>query len=527
MQSSWRRHELPSASATGVCQASIPSICRRSCFERWRSASALIRSWWTTLSGADAKILNPNGGAIALGRPLGGSGARLMTTLVYHMRDKGICYGLQTMCEGGGQANATILELLLDRPYPTARSGAAMDETHYDQFRKTIISAIWHELAPLADEIEEHEELPYDRLFPALREMRAFALTTPQHYGGLGLTMTQYVPIIAEFAKVHGGIRALVHVHNSFAHALFELGNERQRADLLPGCADGTKSIAFALTEPDHGTGSDVGTSASLQADEYVIEGRKWLITNSDFASHFIVICKVADRPSAILVERDRAGLTIEPLPELMGCKGGAHGLLTFKQVSVPRANLIGDEGRGLAAMEQALEISRVLVAASSLGTAERALDLSLNFAKARVTFGRPISDRQAVQRYIAEMTVDVHALRLLLADATAKSDAGKRIPAEASICKLFGLEAVGRVTDRALLVHGGIGYTRRHQVERLYRDARLNWLEEGTPTIQHLVIAREALNGAFPSGRDACRPASDLPVAGTGPSRSRGQAVR
>jgi acetyl-CoA acetyltransferase len=112
MQSSWRRHELPSASATGVCQASIPSICRRSCFGRWRSASALIRSWWTTLSGADAKILNPNGGAIVLGHPLGGSGARLMTTLVYHMRDKDICYGLQTMCEGGGQANATILELL-------------------------------------------------------------------------------------------------------------------------------------------------------------------------------------------------------------------------------------------------------------------------------------------------------------------------------------------------------------------------------------------------------------------------------
>jgi alkylation response protein AidB-like acyl-CoA dehydrogenase len=152
--------------------------------------------------------------------------------------------------------------------------------------------------------------------------------------------------------------------------------------------------------------------------------------------------------------------------------------------------------------MEETLEISRVFVASSSLGTAERALELSVEFSKGRVTFGKPIAERQAVQRYLAEMAVDVQALRMLLDDAAAKWDRGERIPAEASICKLFGLEAVGRVTDRALLVHGGIGYTRRHRIERLYRDARLNWLEEGTPTIQQLVIARELLQGSFPFTR-------------------------
>lgn len=375
-----------------------------------------------------------------------------------------------------------------------------MDATRYNGFREQIVEAIWRDLDPLEDEIEETERLPYDRLFPALRDMGAFALTTPAEYGGLGLTMSQYVPILAEFAKVQGGIRALVHVHNSFAHAISELADARQKAELLPGCADGSKSVAFALTEPDRGTGSDVGTRARIDGADYVITGRKWLITNSDFASHFLVICKVENRPSAILVERDRAGFTIEPLPELMGCKGGAHGLLTFTDVRLPRTNLLGEEGAGIATMEETLEISRVLVAASSLGTAERALELSTEFAKQRVTFGRPIADRQAVQRYLAEMAVDVHALRLLLKDATARCDAGQRIPAEASICKLFGLEAVGRVTDRALLVHGGIGYTRRHRIERLYRDARLNWLEEGTPTIQQLVIARQVLNGAFPA---------------------------
>jgi alkylation response protein AidB-like acyl-CoA dehydrogenase len=375
-----------------------------------------------------------------------------------------------------------------------------MDATAYEEFREQIVAAIWRDLDPLEDEIEETEKLPYDRLFPALRQMRAFALTTPEEFGGMGLTVSQYAPILAEFAKVQGGIRALVHVHNSFAHAIADLASDAQKAELLPGCAEGTKSVAFALTEPDHGTGSDVGTSARIDGDEYVINGRKWLITNSDFASHFLVICKVEGRPSAILVEHDREGFGREPLPELMGCKGGAHELLTFEDVRVPRANLLGEEGAGLATMEETLEISRVLVAAASLGTAERALELSTEFAAQRVTFGKPISERQAVQRYLAEMAVDVHALRLLLDDATAKWDAGQRIPAEASICKLFGLEAVGRVTDRALLVHGGIGYTRRHRIERLYRDARLNWLEEGTPTIQQLVIARQVVTGAFPA---------------------------
>jgi alkylation response protein AidB-like acyl-CoA dehydrogenase len=374
-----------------------------------------------------------------------------------------------------------------------------MDEVRYEEFHSDIVASIWRDIDPLEDEIEETERIPYDKLFPALREMGAFALLIPEEHGGLGLTMSQYVPILAEFAKVQGGIRALVHVHNSFAHAISTLASDEQKAALLPGCADGSKSVAFALTEPDHGTGSDIGTRARVDGEEYVISGRKWLITNSDFASDFLVICKVEERLSAILVERDRPGLTIEELPELMGCKGGAHGLLTFDEVRVERSNLIGEEGGGLQAMEEALEISRVLVAASSLGTAERALELSTEYARQRMTFGRPIADRQAVQRYLAEMAVDVHAMRLLLQDATAKWDREQRIPAEASICKLFCLEAVGRVTDRALLVHGGIGYTRRHRVERLYRDARLNWLEEGTPTIQQLVIARQLLKGDFP----------------------------
>jgi alkylation response protein AidB-like acyl-CoA dehydrogenase len=285
------------------------------------------------------------------------------------------------------------------------------------------------------------------------------------------------------------------------AHAVAAMASPEQAAGVLPGAAAGDRSIAFALTEPDHGTGADIGTTARRDNGKYVVNGVKHLITNSDFASHFILFAKTGEgrsesAVSALLVERETPGLHIEPLPETMGCRGGQHGRLTFTDAVVAADCLIGEEGRGLAQMEEALEISRVFVAASSLGTAERALELSVGYAQRRVTFGRPIAERQAVQRYLAEMATDVYALRQMLADAAAKWDGGQRIPAEAAMCKLFGLEAAGRVTDRALLVHGGLGYTRTFPLERLYRDARLNWLEEGTPTIQQLVIARQVLAG-------------------------------
>lgn len=376
-----------------------------------------------------------------------------------------------------------------------------MNDTEYTTFRDELFKRLWDEIAPFEQEIEEHEHIPKEKVFPLLRDMGAWGLLIPEEYGGAGLTVRQYLPVISELSKIHGGIRAVVHVHNSMAHAISDLANDAQKQEILPGAATCERSVSFALTEPDHGTGADLGTTASRDGDQYVINGRKWLITNSDFASHFIVFAKTnpdaGERGvSAILVERDTPGFSIEPLPETMGCKGGEHGLLTFEDVRVPVSNVLGEEGAGVSQMEEALEISRVFVAASSLGTAERAFELSLEHAKKRVTFGKPLAQRQAIQRYLAEMATDIYALRLMLTDCADRWDRHQRIPAEASMCKEFGLEAVGRVTDRALLIFGGIGYTRAHSIERLYRDARLNWLEEGTPTIQYMVAARRFLEG-------------------------------
>lgn len=375
-----------------------------------------------------------------------------------------------------------------------------MDVSTYERFRADLTASIWRDLAPFEETIEATEQLPYDRLLPLLNDMRAFSLLIPTEYGGLGLTMGQYLPIIGEFAKVHGGIRGIVHVHNSITLAFYKLADDRQRQQIMPGTPDVRHSVAIALTEPNHGTGKDIGTTARRDGDSYVLNGHKWLISNSDLASHFMVFALTdtdsAPKVSTFMVHRDAPGLIIEPMPELMGCKGGQHGHLSFTDVRVPASSVLGEVGDGIEKMVLALENSRVYVAASSLGVAERALELSIDYAKQRHTFGRPIAERQAVQRYLAEMAVDVYALRRMLADAADKADHGQRIPMEAAMCKIFGLEAVTRVTDRALLVHGGVGYTRGHSIDRLYRDARLNWLEEGTPTIQQSVIAQHVLAG-------------------------------
>src|SRR5689334_6395682 len=299
----------------------------------------------------------------------------------------------------------------------------------YERVREQILAAVWRDLAPLEDEIERTGALSLERLLPLLREMGAFALLILPSFGGHGMTVTQYLPLMAELAKIHGGIRGVVHVHNSITHAFWRVADDDQRARVLPGAARGERSVAIALTEPLHGTGRDVGTTGRIEGDEIVVTGDKWLISNSNLASHFLVFARIESpggpRPSCVLVERGRAGLRIEPMFDQLGCRGGQHGYLGLRAVRVPRANLLGGVGDGVALMDAALEVSRIYVAATSLGVAERCLELSAQYARERRTFGRPIASRQAVQRYLAEMAVDVYALRQMLADAAARADRG------------------------------------------------------------------------------------------------------
>lgn len=374
-------------------------------------------------------------------------------------------------------------------------------QEEYQSWLKEIKDFMWRELAPLVEEIENTDAIPMEKVIPLAKKKGLYRCVVPEKYGGLGLNATQYIPVLVEISKIHAGLRGIIHVQSSSAH-LFEMATEEQKAQYYPGIATGDILLAFALTEPDAGTGRDIKTTAKKDGNYYIINGNKHLISHCDTADIIEVVCYTnkelgANGVSVILVPKDAPGFSWEPNRPLMGAKGGMHGRLTFRNCKVPAENLLGGvEGKGLHDALHMLEISRVFIASTSLGTAERAFELSLDFSKKRVTFGKPIAEREMIRTYLADMAIDIYALRQMIADAARKIDEGKRIPAEASICKTFGQEMVLRVTSKAILVHGGISYTRVYPIEQLHRDAWLNTLEEGTPTIQRMVIARSFLEG-------------------------------
>jgi alkylation response protein AidB-like acyl-CoA dehydrogenase len=377
----------------------------------------------------------------------------------------------------------------------------------YLAFKRSISEFLWKEVDPLVAQMEETNHIPKEVLFPKFKEKGLFGLIVPEEYGGMGLTTSQYLPILAELSKVSGAIRALIHVHLTAARAVVVYGREEQKRELLPKIATGDLSIAFGITEANAGTGLDNKTAAVKKGDHFILNGEKHLITNADFTRMFMVSCYTKPRElgreamSALLVALDAPGFTLEPMPHLMGCKGLGHGILTFKDCVVPANNILGKEGQGIEIFLGELEASRVFVAASSMGTAERALELALDYAKKRVTFGKPIAQRESIRSLLADMAMDIYGLRLMLDDVAKKIDEGVQCPLEASITKTHGLETVRRVTDRAMLVFGGRSYLQSYPIERLVRESYLNVLEEGTPSIQRLVTARALLSGKLPWG--------------------------
>jgi alkylation response protein AidB-like acyl-CoA dehydrogenase len=375
----------------------------------------------------------------------------------------------------------------------------------YEAYRREAFDFLWYEVEPKAAAMERGE-VSAETLFPQFAEQGLFGLIVPREFGGLGLTTTQYLPFLAEYSKVSGVVRVLLHVHGTSARAVDHYGTEEQRAALLPAIASGESSMTFAITEPNSGTGMDIGMTATRNGEEWVVNGAKHYITNADFADQHLVCVRTGepgDRRglTALVIPTDTAGFTIEPMPQMMGNNGPWHGVLRFENARVPLDSLIGAEGDGLDVFLGELEPSRVFVAASSLGTAERALEIALDFSKQRITFGKEIGKRPSVQSELAEMARDTYALRLVLDDVSAKLDRGEPCALEASIAKLLGLETVMRVTDKALDVVGGRAYFADYPypLERLYRESRINALEEGTPSIQRLVMARALLSEEVP----------------------------
>lgn len=375
----------------------------------------------------------------------------------------------------------------------------------FEEYRRRVFDFLWREVEPLIDGIERAHAVPED-LFAKLGAHGLWGLVIPERYGGRGLTNREYLPMLAEMAKIGGIIRVILHVHNTAARAVVHYGTEAQKQRYLPRLAGGQSSMSFAITEPESGSGADVATLAERQGDHYRVNGAKHFITNADFADLHLVCCRTAKDGgrrgfTALVIPNGTPGFTIEPMPPIMGNNGPPHCILRFTDARVPADSLIGEEGDGLDVFLGELEPSRVFVAASSLGAAERALEIALDYAKRRSTFGKPIAARDGVRANLADMATDVYALKLMLDDCAAKLDRGEACALEASIVKLFGLDVVRRVTDKAMEVLGGRGYFQNYPYpfERLYREARINVLEEGTPTIQRLVIARALLEAPVP----------------------------
>ncbi len=369
-----------------------------------------------------------------------------------------------------------------------------------EKYRLAVRELVRTELDPLAIEMENTARIP-DKMIPLLRQAGLFGLRPPPEYGGKGLSFSQYYPILKEIAGCQGTVRMLVHCYNGTWTMMYRHGSEAQKKKYIPMSASGEGFLAFALTEPGTGTGVDIKTSARKAGNKYVISGKKHLISLADIARVFYVVAYTGDRSlgakgtSMLLVPPDAPGLKIIPHKEMMGNRGCYHAILEFNDCEIPAENLLGREGEGLdIALRTFLDISRLSIAVSCLGVAERMLELSTDYARNRVTFGKPIAERQLVQQMLADMATDIFALRCMVADCARKYDEGKLVGVDSSMCKLFGLEATRRVSDMALNIHGGMGTEKSFIIERMYRDARELWFEEGTPSVQRLVIGRDVL---------------------------------
>ncbi|WP_245630141.1 acyl-CoA dehydrogenase family protein [Alicyclobacillus acidiphilus] len=377
-----------------------------------------------------------------------------------------------------------------------------MKDRTFDEWMEDVKSYVRGPASVWAKRIEESGAVPA-AIWQELNERGYLRLAAPRDYGGVGLSFREYLLLLEQFAGMHGSMRVIVHVMNSLWRSIDGKATPEQRETFVLPFIRGEHKVTFTLTEPHSGSGADIKTTARRVGDEYLVNGEKWMIIFSDVADFFLLFCRLegstgSEGTLALLVPRDAPGLDIELMPPAMGVTGTAHGHLRLTDCRVPAANRLGGEGDGLeVAFRGFLDPSRTAIGMTCVGAAGRALELAANHALERVTFGQPLAKRQTIQMWLAEMATDIQAAKQLVLYAADKFDAGLPITTEAAMAKLFGTEMLQRVTDKALQIHGGPGYFKSSEIERIYRDARMQRFEEGTAEIQKMVIARDVLDRA------------------------------
>jgi len=350
-------------------------------------------------------------------------------------------------------------------------------------------------LNPMSAPLEEEERLPKE-LVEELRKGRFFGLTVPKEYGGLGWSAVEWFTVLEELSKAYATIRLIAHTMNGlFWRPILHFGTEEQKKKYLPKLASGEIWAANSLTEPEAGTGKDINSKAVLDGDHYVLNGRKWLITLfPGYTKLIYAFAATEEGITSFLVDVPAEGLSLEPMEKMMGCVGPRHFNVIYNNCRVPVENVLGEKGSGLDVAFGMLHLSRVSIAFCCVGLAQQMLDLAIAYAKKRSTFGKLLAKRQAIQNNVAQMGTEIQAARLLAYEAAWKFDQGQDIVTEAAMAKLFAEQVVTRVSELALRMHGGIGYTKAYPLERHFRDVRSFHFEEGTEEIQKLLIARQLL---------------------------------
>ena len=379
-------------------------------------------------------------------------------------------------------------------------------EKQFQDYLKQIRALAEGPFEEIQKEVEVTNKFPKEFFDLAIKnDLYRFYL--PEEFGGFGFNELQILMVQEEFSRGPGGMR--MHLHHAADmnwRILYDFGKEEIKKECMHKFADKTIYANFAITEKTGGTGADLHTTAVKDGDDYVINGEKWLISHTDCSDYTYVIAVTNpnaskdDRLSAFFVPVNTPGFETITMPHMMGCRGAGHAGLKFTNMRVNKKYLLGKEGEGLKIAMHSLSVSRTHIAMSNLGMAQRMLEMTIKRAKDRVTFGKPLVARQAIQQSIADMGTEIHALRMMIYDFANDFDNGKNdtIEMKAAMCKLHSINTVKLVSDYMLEIFGGIGYFEDCEygpVERMYRDCRAMWLEEGPRTVQRLTAARKLID--------------------------------
>lgn len=351
------------------------------------------------------------------------------------------------------------------------------------------------EIKPVATQIDENEEIPRS-LIDKIAEVGLFGTVFPEEYDGGGFGEVGYCIAQEEIGRGCLSTATMIGAHMSIgANAIFIGGSEELKQKYLPKLCTGEWIAAFGLTEATAGSDSfNVRTRAELDGDHWVLNGEKLWITNGALADVISVFARTTRGVTAFVVETAWDGYSAGPKEKKMGIRGSMTNAVTFKDVRVPKENLIGQEGRGFLTAMKTLDAGRLGLGACCIGAAKEMIELSSRYAKERRQFDAPIANFEAIQFMLAEMWMITYAMESIVYRTAADYDAGKKISTQSAAVKLFCSEGLDKVVDSAVQIHGGMGYSRELPVERMYRDSRINRIFEGTSEIQKLVISHDVL---------------------------------